>query len=310
MAISSKKVYLMVCDQTDGQNRQAWLNQLPELSIITEIEPVFIFNQPSADISPQNWQKLAEAIYERLNKAKGFVIFHGLDNLLYTSSALSFLLQNLSRPVIFTSGQLKSPLAQNVEIKANLINACQAINYDIKEVSLMFGNRLLRANIASKGQRESSNIFTTPPNGILGRIDFSIRIFDEIPNNKIVTKYYDRLNDKIAVLEISPFLNKEFLIHLLAGKEGLVINAGPYQNLPPQLLSLLAQVAPSLPTVIWLNHSSDLALPPKNLLVIDNLTWPATVTKFMWALGQTNNHRKVKELMAKNLAGEILVPAA
>jgi len=307
MVSDRKKIYLMVASQPFGLQPKDWLDQTKELSIIADIEPVLLFKKAGADVTPGLWLRLTKEIYSRLDSADGFVVLHGVDNLLYTASALSFLLQNLNKPVIFTGSQSNPADIRKLEIRANLINSVQSANYAITEVCLMFGNRLLRANQASRSLEESLNVFTAPASSILGRIDFSIRIFEKAAlQNSGKVKFFDKLSDKIEIIQLSPFLSPKVLAKQVGDKEGIIVNANIYQTLPEDLIFLLEKITPDIPVVIWSKKISATVLVPKNILVVNNLTWETTVTKFMWAVAQTKNVSKIKELILKDIAGEIM----
>ena len=100
----------------------------------------------SSDMTPEDWQHIAEDIKAHYDGYDGFVILHGLDTMAYTASALSFMLENLSKPVIVTGSQI--PLAElRSDGQINLLNALYvAANYPINEVTLFFNNRLYRGN--------------------------------------------------------------------------------------------------------------------------------------------------------------------
>ncbi len=301
---NKSKIYLLVAGQTDELQRKDWLSFMPELGIIADVEMITIFDQPSADITPDIWLKLAQAIHGRADKAKGFVIMHGVDNLLFTSSVLSFLLANLGKPIIFTGPYPQKKL----EVRANLINAVQAASYNYSEVGLMFGNRLLRANQAVQLKDESLNMFTAPASAVLGRIDFSIRIFEKVAIQvKGKMKFTNQLNNKIEILNILPTLNLKNLAKHLADRDGIILNANDYQDIPQDLMLLLQKVSADLPVVVWTRQISKLVLAPKNLILVNNMTWEATIAKFMWALPQIKNIKQLKELMSRNIAGEIIV---
>jgi L-asparaginase len=303
----NKKIYLMVASQPAGLQGKEWLSAVPELGIIANVQPIFVFKKPSADITSDVWVRLAKEIYQNFDKASGFVVMHGIDNLLYTSSVISFLLQNLTKPVIFT-GSHGLPDMKKQEARANLINACQAATCELNEVALMFGNRLLRANQASCGSEpESFNVFSTPPSAILGRIDFSIRIFEKaITNNKGKVKFFSSMNDRIEIISANPLLNFKDLAARLAGKDGVVVDLSRYHDLPQDLLFLFEKIALDVPVLIWSRQIDNQAFLPKNFLLVNNMTWEAAVTKFMWVLGQSKNIKQIHGMMAKNFSGEII----
>lgn len=299
----------MICGQSFEGKQRDWLKSMPELGIIAEVEPVFVFDQNSVDITPEVWSKLAQEIYARLDDAAGFVVLHGIDNLLYTSAALSFMLQDLNKPIIFTGGffdQIKKN--KKIDIRANLINAAQAASFEFNEVGLMFGNRLLRANQANRATDESLNLFTAPDSAILGRIDFSIRIFDKnIVKPKGKTKLFSELSNAIEIVKIGPTINLKDLTKRLADKKGVIVKAGKYQALPTDLMFVLSKVTADVPVVVWSRVLEPSSIAPKNIMLVNNMTWEATLTKFMWALTQQQDIQKLKQLMGSEVAGEMIV---
>ncbi|MFA6410138.1 MAG: asparaginase [Candidatus Buchananbacteria bacterium] len=307
MVIPRKKIILFICHQSASLRPQDWQEPMADLNIIADVEPVLLFTQPSADLTPQTWFRLAKEIYQRLNKAEGFIVLHGIDNILYTSSAVSFLLQNLNKSIIFAGVKSDQPDSRKIEIRANLINACQTATYKLPEVCLMFGNRLIRASQSVESNDASLNAFNAPLSGTLGRIDFSVRIYDKaVFNPKGKPKLFDSLNEKIQTITLSPLIDYKNLASQIADKEGIVVNANSYRNLPTELINFLSKKAADLPVVIWNQSFKDPLFLPKNIITIQNMTWPTTVTKFMWATGVAKNPKAVKELMAKNIAGEII----
>lgn len=134
--------------------------QRPELPQFTlnEYQPLI----DSADMSPAHWQIIADDIAAHYDDYDGFVVLHGTDTMAYTASALSFMLENLSKPVIVTGSQI--PLAQlRSDGHANLLNALFiAANHPIAEVSLFFNNHLFRGNRCVKAHADGFNAFASP----------------------------------------------------------------------------------------------------------------------------------------------------
>jgi len=313
MVNHNKKICLLICSSVPGLQKDKlndWLSQMPEIKIIAEIEPVFVFGKNSVEITPETWIKLASEINQRLDKFSGFVVIHGADNLLYTSSAISFLLQNLIKPIVFTGSQLVQQSSQDPKkfgIRANLINAIQVATFNLTEVCLMLGNRLLRANQSERIIEESLNIFNAPANSVLGRIDFSIRVFDKVvAQNKGKVRFFNQLDSNIEIINIMPTLDLKSLTKRIADKAGVIVNSGDYHRLPEDLIFLFEKITRDIPVVIWSKSIKTEVLGPKNILIINNMTWEATVVKLMWALTQARNVKKVKELMADNIAQEII----
>jgi L-asparaginase len=116
----------------------------------------------SSDMSPTDWQTIANDIQSNYHKYDGFIILHGTDTMAYTASALSFMLENLGKPVIVTGSQI--PLAElRSDGQVNLLNALfVAANYPIHEVSLYFNNQLLRGNRSRKLDADGFGAFQSP----------------------------------------------------------------------------------------------------------------------------------------------------
>lgn len=307
MAVKTrKKIYLLICGDFAEIDPKNILQKMPELNIIADITPVFVFAKHTSNITAADWLKIVNEIKSNYDKFEGFVILHQIDNLLFTASALSFLLQGLTKPVILTGAQDEQSISQS-GIKANLINASQAVSYDVREVTLFFGNKLLRANQAAQVKDESLNIFTAPGQGVLGRIDFSIRIFEKaLRSTRGSLKIFEKLNSNIEVLDLYPTLDIKDLTQRLNKKDGIIINARMYKKLPEDLLFVLEKINKETPVVVWNRKLKEINTKAQNIILINNMTWQTTVVKMMWALTQEKNPGKIKDLMNKNITGEIL----
>ena len=125
------------------------LEHVPELERIAEIETRVLYNVDSSDMTPTHWMELAGAVYDARDAYDGFVITHGTDAMVYTASALSFVLRNLPFPVILTGSQ--RPLADvHTDGRANLVGAVELALRPVPEVSIYFDGFLMRGNRAIK----------------------------------------------------------------------------------------------------------------------------------------------------------------
>ena len=116
----------------------------------------------SSDMTPSDWQQIANDIADNYERYDGFIILHGTDTMAYTASALSFMLENLAKPVIVTGSQI--PLAElRSDGQTNLLNALFiAANYPVNEVTLFFNNQLFRGNRARKVDADGFHAFDSP----------------------------------------------------------------------------------------------------------------------------------------------------
>jgi len=310
MKSSQKKICILFCGNVFGlseKDMSGWLDQMPELGVIADIDPVFVFGEQTANIQSGVWTNLAEAIYKKYNTYDGFVVIHNVDNLLFTGSAISFMLQNLSKPIIFTSGQIGEDKAsfKKSGIKANLINACKAATEDLAEVAIMFGNRLLRANQASLGDSHSLNAFEAPESGLLGQIDFSLRIFGRANrrnNNRM--DFLKNINDNIELTEDIPLLSRSVSTGTKDAKDGFFIRTDN-TFLPQETKESLENISKNVPVVVFSDRS--MIKPEKTKLIfVSDITFVSALTKFVWALGQSKDKSQIKKLMNKDIAGEII----
>jgi len=134
----------------------------------------------SSDMSPTDWQQIANDIQQHYDQYDGFIILHGTDTMAYTASALSFMFENLGKPVIVTGSQI--PLAQlRSDGQVNLLNALYiAANYPIAEVSLFFNNQLFRGNRSRKMDADGFNAFDSPNYPALLKAGINIEVDKKI----------------------------------------------------------------------------------------------------------------------------------
>jgi len=132
-------------------------DEMPEFTI-NEYHPLI----DSSNMSPGDWQRIADDIKYHYNDYDGFVVLHGTDTMAYTSSALSFMFENLTKPVIVTGSQI--PFSQlRSDGQENLLNSLYiAANYPINEVGLYFNNKLFRGNRCIKAYADGFDAFDSP----------------------------------------------------------------------------------------------------------------------------------------------------
>ena len=193
-------------------------DKIPELKLLDcNIETVS-FSDPidSSDMCPEYWVKIAEIIEAKYNDIDGFVVLTGTDTMSYTASALSFMLENLNKPVIFTGSQL--PIGDlRTDAKENLITAIQvaATQEDqrgkIREVGLYFEYKLYRANRTSKVSAEQFEAFESPNYPHLGISGVHLNFNDQWINKTISEKEFlvrKRFDSNVVILKLFPGIRK------------------------------------------------------------------------------------------------------
>ena len=147
-------------------------DQTPDYALV-EFNPVI----DSSNMTPDTWLEIAQAVQKRYDHFDGFVIIHGTDTMAYTASALPFMLGGLSKPVILTGSQIPLCRVRN-DARENLITSLLlAGNYHVPEVTIFFGNKLLRGCRATKVSANRFNAFDSPNFPPLGTVGTDINIF-------------------------------------------------------------------------------------------------------------------------------------
>jgi len=298
---------------------KSWLRKIPEIKIMADIEPIFILGEKDKEPKLDHWTKTAKLIADRIKTHDGFVITHHAYSLLYAACAFSFMLQGVNKPVVFTGSQIPLFSAQELTdqetfkkykglgIKANLINAIQVAIQGPREVTIMFGNKLVQANQARQMKSLSLNLFDAPPKAVLGMIDFGIKISDFYPKQKVKTPFVfkTKFDRQIAVLRLYPEANQNLFKGILQKKPSAILVQCDDRELSLSQLKKILKPKNTIPIVI---HT---AFPfPQNeatsLFMVSNMTFETTLIKFMWILGQTKDKKRIGKLLKTNLANEII----
>ncbi len=202
------------------------LHNVPELrQFDTEID-AFQFAPPidSSDMTPARWTELSHAIADHYDRYDGFVVLHGTDTMAYTASALSYMLENLTKPVVFTGSQL--PIGQlRTDGKENLITAVEiAAAKDeqgrarVPEVGIYFGGHLLRGNRTTKQSAEEFNAFESFNYPHLADAGVNItyhrqRILQPRWEEPMTPHY--RLDDNVIIFSLFPGIREDLIRHII-----------------------------------------------------------------------------------------------
>lgn len=275
----------------------------------------------SSDMNPSDWQRIADDIAANYDKYDGFIILHGTDTMAYTSSALSFMLENLSKPVIVTGSQI--PLAElRSDGQVNLLNALYvAANYPIAEVSLFFNNRLLRGNRSRKVDADGFNAFDSPNFPPLLEAGINIRLkAGELatPSDKPL-RVSPVKAQPIGMVSLYPGIASEVLKNTLQQPVNALILLSYGVGNAPQTPSLIAQ----------LNYAKDREIPVLNctqcmrgrvnmggyatghglqqagVLSGSDMTPEAALAKLHYLLSKPLSFSQLKSQLTQNLRGEL-----
>ena len=275
----------------------------------------------SANVSPKVWQTIAKDIQSRYDEFDGFIVLHGTDTMSYTASALSFVFEHLSKPIIITGSQI--PLSQlRTDARINLLNSLYiAAHYPINEVCLFFNNQLFRGNRTTKQYADGFDAFVSPNFLPLLEAGIEIKKFSKLPCIMPTEKLAVRAIEvqSIAILHLFPGLNWEVLDNLLKSPlQALVLltyGVGNAQQ-DPQLLDTLKRASER--GIIIVNCSQCLkgvvnmqgyatghALSEAGVVSGGDMTTETVIAKLYYLLSQSLPHAQLVELFKTDLRGEL-----
>lgn len=296
--------------------------EMPELSKIAEIEIQNVFFEDSSDINRHHWKELSEQVNKKLDDYDGFVILHGTDTMAYTASALSFALQDISKPVILTGSQVPMSNIRS-DARRNLINSIELATSGIHEVAICFNDHLYRGNRSTKMSIGDFDAFTSPNYPPLAEVGIEIKLSEDLlrnHQNQNKRKCYSSFDDSVQVIKIHPNLNPKFLNHfeldhtraviLEAFGSGNVPSKGEYNLLPfvekciDQNCHVLVTSQTAYDAVDLTHYASGKALKKMGALSAGEMTMEATLTKTMNLLARGLSKSEFIDTFHRSIAGE------
>jgi len=295
---------------------QSLLNLEPNLKTIADLDVHYIDNIDSSNMKPEHWDKMASVIAEKYDSYDGFVITHGTDTMSYTSSALSYALGNLGKPVVLTGSQIPGNKIET-DARRNFVNAVRVATLDLSGVFLVFDEEIILGSRASKVSESKLDAFETVNWDLAGEIRIDIRLS---PDSK--KRHSGKLNlqtgfeTNVVALYLYPGMPKQVIENILDnGIKGLVLSAYGSGNLSYEYLGALKKAKDKKIAVVvdtqclqgaTLMHVYDVGKSALDAGAIQgyDMSFESVVTKLMWALKRAP-YEGIEKIMHTNYTGEI-----
>jgi L-asparaginase len=305
---------------------------VPELKKLGYVLNTISFDPPmdSSDIDPETWVKLARIVYSNYKLYDGFVILHGTDTMAYTASALSFMLDNLCKPIILTGSQLPIGVLRT-DGKENIITAVEiAASKEfgktiVPEVCIYFENRLYRGNRTTKINADNFNAFQSPNYPSLAKVGIQIKYNKEVISNagsEKPLKLMEVFDNNIAILKLFPGMSREYVDAVLGikGLKALILetfgsgNAPAYEWFIQSIRKAVENNIVVLDVTQCQSGSVELGRYETSRKLFEagvisgyDITTEAATTKLMLLFGQGYSVEEVKLLLNSSLKGEISI---
>ncbi len=324
----------MINDPATGQlksfNFDHIYQHVPELSRLNVKLQTTSFEIPldSSEMNPKYWSKIAQTVFDNYSQYDGFVVLHGSDTMAYTASALSFMLQGLTKPVILTGSQLpigtirtdgKENLITSIELAAMKNKSGEAT---IQEVSVYFEYSLYRGNRSSKVSANQFEAFRSPNYDLLAIAGVDIKVYEErlFRSSQKDLTLHTNFDNSVALLKIFPGFRADIYSNLFDIKQvkGIILETYGAGNAPSneEFRGLIERYIAEGGIILNITQCSSGSVQQGKyetssffhrigVLSGGDMTTEAALAKLMYLLGNQPDTEGVKKALTKSIVGEL-----
>lgn len=313
----------------DFKRLQELMPEIKQIGIRIKTIP-FLPLIDSSDVQPEVWERVALIIQENYDDFDGFVVLHGTDTMAYSASALSFMLENLSKPVIFTGAQLPIGMMRS-DAKENLLTAIEIASAKesgqpiVPEVCIFFEDTLFRGNRTTKKNAEHFSAFNSynyPPLAKAGVHIKYFRSYIHYPSSDSSLRVRTKIDQNIAILKLFPGISESTVNAILniPGLKAVVLESFGTGNAPRRTwfynalknatdrgILIVNKTQCSTGSVEMGRYETSLNLVNAGVMSAYDCTTEAIVTKLMYLLGEYSSVNDVKHRLSISMCGEMTV---
>ncbi|WP_299526259.1 asparaginase [uncultured Lutibacter sp.] len=308
------------------------IKHIPEINHLKCTINTISFEEPidSSNMNTEDWVVISEIIEDNYDKFDGFVVLHGSDTMSYTASTISFMFENLSKPIIFTGsqlpiGDLRTDAKENLITSIEIASAQENGNPIISEVCLYFEYKLYRANRTTKVNSEHFEAFTSPNFPPLGESGVHLKFNKQLIYKPTIIKplkVRKRLDNNVAILKIFPGITKVVIESILSSKglKGVILETFGSGNAPTEkwFIDLLKEAIKKgiqivnvtqcvSGSVIMGHYETSIELEKIGVISGNDITTESALAKLMYLLGENIPKNKFKYFFETELRGEITI---
>jgi L-asparaginase type I len=307
-----------------GLSVDALLESLPRKTGSVKVVNRELLQLDSANAQPHHWQKIAseiKSVHDEMPNLDGIVITHGTDTMVYSASAVSLMVQDFGKPIVFTGSQIPAQVPWS-DGPRNIVDAFRVAAFgDIGETCIVFNGEIHRATRTKKVRSNAYDAFDSmdpSPIGILAR---DIVLYEgRKKRHNLVPKFDTRIDDRVFLLKVFPGMPPGILSRIVdMGYHGIVVEGFGSGNIPTMENSLGGAIRQAVNQGCHVVISSQCVFGQAEPSVYEvgraameagaisayDMTSEAALVKLTWILGHTHDEDRVGEMMVNNYVGEI-----
>ncbi|WP_291635672.1 asparaginase [Clostridium sp.] len=307
-------------------NIKELLNYVPEVRKLCDISGQLIMNIDSTNINPDHWIHIAKTIYENYNDYDGFVVTHGTDTMAYTSCALSYILQNLGKPIVLTGAQ-HSIESIGTDAKQNLSDAVTFAIEDVAGVFVAFDGKIISGTRSKKVKTKSLDAFSSVNFPYIAYVKHGVVTYNEDilkflqPSTNKEPQFDFSLCTSIIILKLFPGINPKIFDFIKKEYKGVIIESFGIGGIPFKdydIISKIKELTENGIAVIVTTQCQEEGidldiyevgkkLAKTKIIYAQDMNIEAITAKLMWAIGKSQNLDEIKKLIETPIMNDLVL---